>query len=333
MNISVSAPRKGVADTIAAAASTRFHTEAFETQEQRDAASKLPKTDRQRMVENLLVKYAVFNTGLQIIKSNHMPVNGGQHAKGTVGAMLGASRTGKSSVCEYYAAAYPPTLDDEGELFPVVHLQASVQMMPTEFAKKINELTVNRHPARGGVGTFVDDALLQLLRVKTQLLIIDDAQDLFFGRTELSAASMYKLVKTILDFKTLAVLLVGDSKIDDFVNGIDAFANRGYNSVPLAPLSGGKDDMKRFAGLLRSIDKRLPFQNLSGLDDPTIVEDLFRYSEGMVGRVMNLIRPAAFIAFNAGTSHILIEHLREAVSTRMRKGDTFKYFGFGSDAA
>jgi hypothetical protein len=129
------------------------------------------------------------------------------------------------------------------------------------------------------------------------------------------------------------VLLVGDHKIDDFVNGIDAFANRGYNSVPLAPLSGGKDDMKRFAGLLRSIDKRLPFRNLSGLDDPVIVEHLFRYSEGMVGRVMNVVRPAAYLALNAGTSHILIEHLREAVSTRMRKGESFKYFGIGTDAA
>jgi hypothetical protein len=312
----------------------RFHTEAFETDNERLAASLLSADQRQWMIQNLIVKYKVFNTAFQQIANNHMPVAGGIHGQGTVGAMLGESRAGKSAVCAYYAALHPPTLDDEGEIFPVVHMTASLRMTPVEFAHEVNRLTASRYMrATGGIGAYVNNALLRLLRVRTQLLIIDDAQYLFFDRTDKTAASMFKLVKTIADFNALSVVLVGEERINDYVYSIDAFANRGYNWQVIKPLTAGKKDMEKFSKLLGSIDRRLPFTNLSGLDNDHVAEHLYRFSGGMIGRVMNIIRPAAFAALNDGSSHIMIEHLRTAVSTRLRKGDTFSYFGFDRDAA
>ncbi len=312
----------------------RFHTEPFATPEEREAASRLPADRRQWMIDNLIVKYKVFNTAFQQIASNHMPVAGGTHARGTVGAMLGESRAGKSAVCAFYAAMHPPTYDDEGELFQVIHMTASLRMTPVEFAHEINRLTAARHMrTNGGIGAYVDNAILRLLRVRTELLIIDDAQYLFFDRSGKTATDMFKLVKRIADFNALSVLLVGEEKINDYVYSIDAFANRGYNWVPIKPLTAGRKDMEKFAKLLGSIDRRLPFANLSGLDDPYVAEHLFRFSGGMIGRVMNVIRPAAFNALNDRSSHIMTEHLRAAVSTRLRKGDTFSYFGFDHHAA
>lgn len=317
-----------------AGVTARFHTEAFATPEDREAACRLSVERRQWMIQNLIVKYKVFNTAFQQIASNHMPVAGGTHSQGTVGAMLGESRAGKSAVCRYYAAMHPPSYDDEGEIFPVVHMTASLRMTPVEFAHEINRLTASRYMrATGGIGAYVNNALLRLLRVRTQLLIIDDAQYLFFDRTDKTAASMFKLVKTIADFDALSVVLVGEERINDYVYSIDAFANRGYNWEVIKPLTAGKNDMEKFGKLLGSIDRRLPFANLSGLDDPYIAEHLYRYSEGMIGRVMNILRPAAFNALSDGSSHIRIEHLRTAVSTRLKKGETFSYFGLDRDAA
>jgi len=312
----------------------RFHTEAFETLEQRIAASRKSNAIRQRMVNDLIVKYPVFNTGYDIIKDNHFPVQGGLPGEGTVGAMLGESRTGKSAVCKYYTAMHPPTYDDEGEIFPVVHLTVTPKMSPIEFAHELNRMTAARYTGNGGgVGAYVNNALLRLLRVRTELLILDDAQYLFFKRTDKTAASMFKLVKTIVDYEALSVMLVGEECVNDYVYSIDAFENRGYNWEELKPLSAGKSDMQRFSKLLGAIDKRLPFANLSGLDDPYIAEEMFRYSKGKIGRVMNLIKPAAFRAMNDGTSQIMIEHLRRAVATRHEKGDRYSYFGRDLDAA
>ncbi|NTE82181.1 AAA family ATPase [Agrobacterium tumefaciens] len=315
-------------------ASARFHTEAFETDQDRIAASNLPAARRQWMIKNLIVKYPVFNEGYAVISENHYPVAGGTHSTGTVGAMLGESRTGKTAVCSYYSAMHPATYDDEGEIFPVIHLTASINMSTMEFAHELNRLTASRYARiHGGVGAYVNNALLRLLKVRTELLIIDDAQYLFFERTSKTAASMFKLIKTIVDYNSLSVMLVGEERVNDYVNSIDAFVNRGYNSHVLKSLSAGKSDMKRFEKLLGAIDRRLPFANLSGLDNPYIAREMYRYSGGMIGRVMNLVRPAAFKAINQGTSMIMIEHFREAVATRRRKGDDHDYFGGFRDAA
>ncbi|BCH63530.1 hypothetical protein RvVAT039_07460 [Agrobacterium vitis] len=316
------------------AASARFHTEAFDTDQDRIAASRLPVARRQWMIKNLIVKYPVFNEGYAVISENHYPVAGGTHSTGTVGAMLGESRTGKTAVCSYYSAMHPATYDDEGEIFPVIHLTASINMSPMEFAHELNRLTASRYArVHGGVGAYVNNALLRLLKVRTELLIIDDAQYLFFERTSKTAANMFKLIKTIVDYNSLSVMLVGEERVNDYVNSIDAFVNRGYNSHVLKSLSAGKSDMKRFEKLLGAIDRRLPFANLSGLDNPYIAREMYRYSGGMIGRVMNLVRPAAFKAINQGTSMIMIEHFREAVATRRRKGDDHDYFGGFRDAA
>ncbi|WP_105432315.1 TniB family NTP-binding protein [Neorhizobium sp. T6_25] len=315
-------------------AQPRFHTEPFESDESRIAAGRLPVAKRQWMIKNLIVKYPTFNEGYGIIAENHYPVAGGTHATGTVGAMLGESRTGKTAVCSYYSAMHPATYDEEGEIFPVIHLTASINMSPVEFGHELNRLTAARYARmHGGVGAYVNNALLRLLKVRTEMLIVDDAQYLFFERSSKTAANMFKLIKTIVDYNTLSVMLVGEERVTDYVNSIDAFVNRGYNSHVLRPLTSGKSDMKRFEKLLGAIDKRLPFANLSGLDDPYIAQEMYRYSDGMIGRVMNLVRPAAFKAINQGTSRIMIEHLREAVETRRRKGDTHDYFGRTRDAA
>ncbi|MFB4385633.1 hypothetical protein RAC79_20715, partial [Agrobacterium sp. LR_9] len=214
------------------------------------------------------------------------------------------------------------------------HLTASINMSTMEFAHELNRLTASRYARiHGGVGAYVNNALLRLLKVRTELLIIDDAQYLFFERTSKTAASMFKLIKTIVDYNSLSVMLVGEERVNDYVNSIDAFVNRGYNSHVLKSLSAGKSDMKRFEKLLGAIDRRLPFANLSGLDNPYIAREMYRYSGGMIGRVMNLVRPAAFKAINQGTSMIMIEHFREAVATRRRKGDDHDYFGGFRDAA
>jgi len=315
------------------AAEPRFHTEAFATDNDRIAASELPKVRRQWMIDNLIVKYTVFNTGFEMLRSNHLPVEDGDHGRGTVGAMLGASRTGKSAICRYYSALHPATYDDEGEIFSVVHMTASIRMTQTEFAHELNRLTACRHTSmKGGVGAYVNNALLRLLRVRTQFLVIDDAQYLFYDRPD-NGAAMFKLVKTIVDYNALAVMLVGEERISDYVHSIDAFENRGYNADVLQSLGAGKSDMQRFSALLGSIDKRLPFANLSGLDDEYIAEHLYRYSKGQIGRVMNIIKPAAYLALNNGSSRILVEHLRKVIASRLKKGDDFDYFGYMRHAA
>lgn len=306
-----------------------FHTTAFTTPEARLAASRLPRLGRQSMIENLLVEYVTFKEGLDFVRRAHNPYDGGAPVGGKLRGLLGESRVGKSWICQHYAAINPPLLVEDQELYKVVHMTVSVRMTPLEFAQELNDLSGNRYsPMRGGWQSYVRRALLHLVEAGTELLILDDAQYLFFDRREDTVYDMFKLVKKILDTRVTNVLLVGEQRTDEFVQRTAPLKNRDYSAMPFKQLTSSAKDIDDFGKLLGSIDKRLPFAEPSVLR--SLAEDMYRFSGGMVGIVMNIVQAAAAEALNNNRSRILIEDFRYAVKTRVAVGDDYNYFGYKS---
>ncbi|MBY5511869.1 ATP-binding protein [Rhizobium leguminosarum] len=304
-----------------------FHTTAFETPQARLAVSRLDVKQRQWMLENLLVVNPLFTAAVDHLSALHLPY-GQEGCPGSykVWAILGESRTGKSFVCKYYTSLFPPTVTTDYEHFPVVSVTATIGMKQTEFARQLNTLTGNPMAStKGGDGAYVERAIQRLLIVDTHLVLIDDAQFLFYERRSDTAMGMFGLIKRIVD-QGHVVMLVGEPKITDFVDGINAFRNRDYNPVELLALK--KADKKRMAGLLDSIDKRLPFREMSGLKNYR--EDFWGFSKGTVGPVMNIVQDAGRRAVTQDCPHILLEHLQEAVRTRVKRDDDADYFGYKS---
>jgi hypothetical protein len=306
-----------------------FHTTAFTTSEARFAASRLPRWERQSMIENLLVEYVTFKEGLEFVRKAHNPYDDGSPVGGKLRGLLGESRVGKSWICQHYADINPPQVTEDQELYKVIHMTVSVRMSPFEFAQELNDLSGNRFsPMRGGWQSYVRRALLRLVEVGTELLILDDAQYLFFDRREDTVYDMFKLVKKILDTRRTNVLLVGEQRTDQFVQRTPPLKNRDYSAMPFKPLTNSAKDIEDFGKLLGSIDKRLPFAEQSGLK--ALAEDMYRFSGGMVGIVMNIVQAAAAEALNHNRSRILIEDFRYAVKTRLAAGDDYNYFGYKS---
>ncbi|MCF6367599.1 ATP-binding protein [Rhizobium halophilum] len=306
-----------------------FHTAAFTTPQERVAVSKLPRRQRQWMIDNLLVEYVTFKEGREFIRKAHNPYDDGAPTGGKLRALLGESRVGKSSICRYYADLNPPQVAEDQELYKVVHMTVSVRMTPLEFAQELNDVAGNRYsPMRGGWHSYVRRALLHLVEVGTELLILDDAQYLFFDRREDSIYDMFKLVKKILDTRRTNVLLVGEARTDDFIQRTPPLKNRDYSAMMFKPLTSSAKDIEDFGKLLGSIDRRLPFAEPSGLQ--ALAEDMYRFSGGMIGIVMNIVQAAAAEALNYNRSRILIEDFRFAVKTRIAVGDDYNYFGYKS---
>ena len=304
-----------------------FHTTAFTTPEARLAASRLPMAERQWMIENLLVEYVTFKEGLDFVRRARNPYDGGTPVGGKLRGFLGESRVGKSWICEHYADCNPPEVADDRELYKVIHMTISVRMSPLEFAQELNEQSGNRFALmRGGWQSYVRRALLRLIEVGNELLILDDAQYLFFDRREDTVYDMFKLVKMILDTRRTNVLLVGEERTGEFVERTPPLKNRDYSALPFRPLTSSAKDIKDFGTLLGSIDKRLPFAEPSGLKD--LAKDMHRFSGGMIGIVMNVVQAAAAEALNNNRSRVLIEDFRFAVKTRVRPGDDYDYFGY-----
>ncbi|MBP2559195.1 hypothetical protein J2857_001946 [Neorhizobium galegae] len=297
------------------------------TDEARAAAAAATPAVRQRLIETLIYPSPLFKDGNTFIGNFHRPVNGGLHGTGKIGGLLGPSRVGKSAICSFYRSHHPGRTDDEGEIYPVVYFQASDDMTPRTMVERICDATGARSLPQMKVSALIDNCIQRLVRARTELLIIDDAQFMFMGRRTDQVRSFKSFIKLASDSKAFNVLLVGEEVIGDVIEAVDYLVGRGgFPSKRLLPLGDTTKEFEQFTLMLEGIDNRLPFVMKSGLADPKITSDIHRYSGGLIGRVMNLVQAAAFEAINAGTSKIMIEHLRSAATMLVSANDSYAYF-------
>ncbi len=297
------------------------------TAEARLVAAAMSPQDRQRMIETLVYPYPLFKQGDAFIGKFHFPVEGGTHGRGKIGGLLGPSRVGKSSICKFYRGKHPSRTDDDGEVHPVVYLQASDDMLPKTMSERICRAMGAMSLAQMKISAIIDNTIDRLVWAKAQLLIIDDAQFMFMNRRADQIRNFKSFLKLASDRNAFNILLVGERSVLDVIRSVDYLHGRGgFPHKSLDPLGGGQDEFEQFCLLLEGVDNRLPFALKSGLSQAHTARDIHRHSGGLIGRVMELVRFAAFEAINDGTDNILIEHLRSAAEVLLPVNDSHRYF-------
>ncbi|MBB2715649.1 UNVERIFIED_ORG: hypothetical protein GGD48_000864 [Rhizobium etli] len=309
---------------------TRFHENPLRTPEERLAAAVLSVPERQAMIERLLYKYPVFKKGESFIRDFHFPFKGGKHGTGKIGGLLGSSRAGKSTICSYYVAGIEtPEPDDLGERHPVLHITATDQTTPSGLSDTVAEATGMRSiPSKIKTQARMNMVLRRLVSVRTQLVILDDAQFLFLGRTKSHLSGFQSFLKQLADLGTLNVLLVGEEDIHEVIANVDYLEGRGgFRHEVLRPLADHGAQFEEFRLLLSKIDARLPFKEPSVLHGSSAVAaDVHAFTGGSIGRVMTLVKDAAALAMNDGTACVMQDHLHRASLGLLRPGDTRRYF-------
>lgn len=305
-----------------------FHDQPFLTDEERRSVASLPHGERQILIERLLYKYPGFKTGEAFVKEHNYPVVGSdRHGRGVLGGLLGRSRTGKSMICRYYAESIRPEITEHGESYPIVYIPASTEMTPTTAAERIFHETGARAIPRVSGPSMIRQAVLRLQRMGTKFVIIDDAQFLFFQRHRNHETQFQSLIKQMLDLVAFNVLLVGDVELRKYVRGVPYLEGRGgFPYYELKPLPDDEEGIEHTRLLLDGIDSRLPFLSRSDLGRAEWAYDFHRYSDGVLGLMMNLIRRAAYRAMSQGTGCILREHLHEEVWKELPLGAKNDYF-------
>lgn len=309
---------------------TDFHEKPYKTPEERLAAASLGAPARQALIERLLYKYPVFKKGEKFIADFHFPFVGGTHGKGKIGGLLGPSRAGKSTICAYYVSRIVvPEPDELGERHPVIHITATDQTTPSSLADTLAAATGMRSiPSKIKTQARMNMVLERLKRARTELVILDDAQFLFFGRTKSYVSGFQSFLKQLADLGTLNVLLVGEETVHEVIGAIDYLEGRGgFKREVLKSLGDTGREFEEFRLLLSKIDARLPFKEVSVLHHSSAVAaDVHAFTGGSIGRVMNLVREAAALAMNDGATCIMLDHLARCAPSLVRIGDTRNYF-------
>lgn len=308
---------------------TAFHTTTFMTSDERRRASGLPKIERKEMIEHLLITYPTFDGMLHFIRKFNYPAgDDAGHGTGAIGGMLGNTGVGKSDICKFYCNQWQPLTTPDGMQYPVVYLDATNKTTPTTLCDRVFKATgALSTPGRIKGDAYVTRTVERLVKLGCRLFILDDAQFILLDRNRNQSGLFYSFLKELVDTERVNILLVGDVSIEEYMVANPPLQRRGdFPHADLAPLRDEGDEFEQFRLLLRKIDNRLPFAESSLLDSREFAEDLHLFSQGALGRVMNLIRYAGYQALDENTSHITREHLMIQANLRRRPRDTYRYF-------
>lgn len=79
-------------------------------------------SDKQRAIRDLVVEHPQFTQTIAALERFHFPVKGGLPARGTISAVIGDSRTGKTFATKKYASRFSTSVGETGIIRPVVYV-------------------------------------------------------------------------------------------------------------------------------------------------------------------------------------------------------------------
>lgn len=304
-----------------------FHDTRLSAAGRADAAL-MPAADRQRLIEMLLVRYPRHRAMTKFIARFHRPVDNGTHDRGHIGALLGATRSGKSWVLRDYVSAFPSTEGNGIVRRPVIYIELMNDMAAHDVAcKSFTSLGYASIPKvkTDALMAMVIDALPDH---SVELIVLDDVDNALHSHRTGYAGKILAFIKGILDKDCCNVLCAGRPELYTSLAAAGQIKGRGgLQQSVLEPYRWQvQDEREQVRLLLDEIDERLPFAEKSGLANPDLAAHLYAVSGGVVGEIMNYIRPAAFEAINDRAGRIERDHLIHVAKMLMAPGAKFVPF-------
>ncbi|GJE54876.1 TniB family NTP-binding protein [Methylobacterium thuringiense] len=287
-----------------------------------------PPAERQNILKNLFVDHDRFQQTTDAIARFHMPVNGGVHDVGSLFALAGDPRTGKSHALERYADRYPVVRGKDGLLRPVVYVDMPIGCRRRSMLDRIAvALNAGRDPTVREDD--VEASVLNALREQeVQLLILDEYQEAFVKADSRAVQQCNGVVRKILNLRTLNVVAAGLVETYRMMESDRQLKGRGL--LPHFIVTPYEWENKEERGVFRLlcdyIDDRLPFLEKSGLGKQGFAHSLYWVTDGIIGGLKDFVFAAGCEALNDGSPRITTDHC-DLVWSRIRPvGMTFSPF-------
>lgn len=325
MNIHVPKPGQEPAQV----AVQNFHESVFDTPEARKAASELSNEKRQELVLNLLVRYPRFETGYRHVSATHRPVKGGAPRKGGVACLLGDTRAGKTSIVKAYMAEHPPYVGELGEVFPMAYVATTASASTSTITDSFYQATGARAMAPSlNVTTRTMNVISRLAILGTELVVLDDVQYMVAGRRSDEVNRFSSFVRSLIDAKMFAIQLIGEEKpVLNWMRSRPEISGRGFRHEVIRPFDRTADGQIDHQILMSEIDDRLPFRQPSELGNAAVAAELYDYSDGYLGRTVEMLREACWKSISNGDTRILFSTLQETCREMAWRDDQPDFFG------
>lgn len=228
--------------------------------------------------------------------------------------VIAPSGAGKSALIKHLTSRFPKTVTDEYRTCPVIAFTVptmpSPKTMGAAFLRAMNDVLWDR----GTAGQKLDRINSLLVPAKTQLVLIDNFQDIPTRRKSRGVLNVATWVRDICDINFGGVVVaLGTAEAAQVRDANEQVQRRIKARLTLPVFSGEtEEEIREFARLLRGLDKNLPLAEESSIYLGNLPRRIHFATRGNFDYLIKLLKKAIELAVKAGLERITIQTLHDA---------------------
>lgn len=232
--------------------------------------------------------------------------------------MVGPSSAGKSTAIERYEQIVARRTPDSPGVVPVLSVKLDRACTTKRFVTSILDRYGDEYSENSVESTLRKRLYLCIERFQTVLIFVDEVQHLNHRSSERSDPS--DALKRMLDDGVVSLVFAGDPTALSLLQRNIQLANRMIAPCDMMPLTfGDVEDHVIFRAFVTRLDSAMVergiTERLSGFDEERMLRCMFNVSQGLLGRVVNLVRMALDIAAHRHATIVEVHDLSKAVRT------------------
>lgn len=255
--------------------------------------------ERKQMVEHLFIIYPRIKSILDKFAYCH------QHAKISVepdGMLLeGLAGTGKTTLRRDFAREFPRRVTEDGTIVPILDARVEVPASPKSLVTALLRALGDPLPDKGST-------VSQTIRLRnlmgdcgTELIILDEFQHFIDRDSKKVLKTVSDWLKNLMEETRTPIILIGMPYSHTILDaeGNEQLKRRFTVRVSLDPFDWvSPEGRKEFRQFLKLVDENLPLGEWSNLSDLSMAFRLYAASDGVISKVMKVVRLATTIALD-----------------------------------
>jgi hypothetical protein len=216
--------------------------------------------------------------------------------------IVGNTNNGKTTILNRFMSKHPMYLDVYN-VIPVVKISAPISPSNTALYEKILDELLVPYGTTESSSRKEYQVLNVLKDLKTKMIIIDEFQDIFHGKTHFQKEFLAAVKHLGNDLK-IPIVAAGVWEVQSVMTADPQIANR-FETLKLENWQSNIE----FARLLSSFESTLPLKEASNLHSKKLSLKLYGMCEGMIGELSRILEKASVYALKNNQEKIDFETL------------------------